>query len=118
MLVVFKSPSVKWSRSVCTCFVNPAKRVHPLVCCQTEMVNRDVKLTGSTKLNIWVDCHTLTTLHETIATKTWRGKKREEKKRRRQKIKLRRKAGGEWFFFFFSFHKGELISMTTLARDG
>lgn len=97
---------------MCTCFVNPAKRVPSLVCCQTVMVNGDVKLMSSTNHNIWEDCHTLTTLYETIATKTWRGKKGEEKNETGNKTE--EKSRRSMFFF----HKGELISMTTLAREG
>lgn len=82
---------------MCICFVNPAKRMPSLVCCQTELVNGDVKLTSSTKLNIWENCHTLTTLHETIETKTWRGKKGEEKNETENKTE--EKSRRSIFFF-------------------
>lgn len=83
---------------MCTCFVNPAERAPSLVCCQTEMVNGDVRLTGSTKLNIWEACHTLTTLQETIATKTWRSKKGEEKNETENKTEEKSRRS----FFSFS----------------
>lgn len=52
------------------------------------------------RLNIWEDCHTLTTLHETIATKTRRGKKGEEKNETEKKTEEKSRRSMGYFFPF------------------